>query len=259
MAEKPILHFPPSHHPWWSQASRSLLFNAVMFGSVTIYALLSLLTWPFPSLIRYRFISQWARFHIWLLDALCGLHYQVEGKEHLPRDRTAVVLSKHQSSWETLAFQQIFPPQVWVLKRELLLVPFFGWGLALLDPIAIDRSAGRKAIQQIIDQGQQRLESGRWVVVFPEGTRMAAGQQRRFGIGGAALAAATGHPVVPVAHNAGHYWPRRGFLKKPGIIHVVIGPVIESHGKTAEEINRLAETWISETMARLEAETSGQG
>ena len=240
------------------QALRSLLFNAVMFGSVTIYALLSLLTWPFPPLARYRFISQWARFHIWLLGSLCGLRYRVEGREHLPRDRTAVVLAKHQSSWETLAFQQIFPPQVWVLKRELLLVPFFGWGLALLDPIAIDRGAGRKAVQQIIEQGRQRLESGRWVVVFPEGTRMAAGHHRRFGIGGAALAAGTGHPVVPVAHNAGHYWPRRGFLKKPGTIHVVIGPTIDSRGKTAEEVNRLAETWISETMVRLEAEAAGQ-
>jgi len=266
MVNKPHLRSSPrgrlralrSRYLWQSQALRSLLFNAVMFGSVTVYALLSLLTWPFPSLVRYRFISQWARFHIWLLGTLCGLRYRVEGSEHLPHDRTAVVLAKHQSSWETLAFQQIFPPQVWVLKRELLWVPFFGWGLALLNPIAIDRGAGRKAVQQIIEQGRQRLESGRWVVVFPEGTRMAAGQQRRFGIGGAALAAATGHPVVPVAHNAGHYWPRRGFLKKPGIIHVVIGPVIDSHGKTAEEINRVAETWISETMVSLEAELAGQ-
>jgi 1-acyl-sn-glycerol-3-phosphate acyltransferase len=240
------------------QTLRSLLFNAVMFGSVTIYALLSLLTRPFPPLARYRFISQWARFHIWLLGALCGLRYRVEGSEHLPRDRTAVVLAKHQSSWETLAFQQIFPPQVWVLKRELLWVPFFGWGLALLDPIAIDRGAGRRAVQQIIEQGRERLESGRWVVVFPEGTRIAAGQRRRFGIGGAALAAATGHPVVPVAHNAGHYWPRRGFLKKRGTIQVVIGPVIETRGKTAEQINQLAEAWINETMVRLEAESAQQ-
>jgi len=234
------------------QALRSLLFNAVMFGSVTIYALLSLLTWPFPPLARYRFISQWARFHIWLLGSLCGLRYRVEGREHLPRDRTAVVLAKHQSSWETLAFQQIFPPQVWVLKRELLLVPFFGWGLALLDPIAIDRGAGRKAVQQIIEQGRQRLESGRWVVVFPEGTRVAAGHQRRFGIGGAALAAGTGYPVVPVAHDAGYYWPRRGFRKRAGTIRVVIGPLIDSHGKTAEQVNREAEDWITRTMHELD-------
>jgi 1-acyl-sn-glycerol-3-phosphate acyltransferase len=222
----------------------SLFFNAVMFSTAMVYALLSLLTWPLPPLIRYRFTSQWSHFHIWLLKVLCGLHYQVEGREHLPRHGTAIILAKHQSSWETLAFQVLFPPQVWVLKRELLWVPFFGWALAILDPIAINRGAGRRAVQQIIDQGRQRLESGRWVVVFPEGTRMAAGHHRRFGIGGAALAAASGHPVVPVAHNAGHYWPRRGFLKKPGTIHVVIGPLIDSRGKSAEEINRLA-NWIS--------------
>ena len=235
------------------QALRSLLFNVVMFGSVLIYAPLSLLTWPFAPLTRYRFISQWARFHIWLLGSLCGLHYQVEGREHLPRDRTAIVLSKHQSTWETFSFQQIFPPQVWVLKHELLWLPLFGWALALLQPIAIDRGSGRKAIQQIIEQGRQRLESGRWVVIFPEGTRIAPMEKKRFGIGGAVLAAETGYPVVPVAHNAGHFWPRRGFLKKPGTIQLVIGPVIESHGRSAEEINRLAEAWVNETMARLES------
>jgi len=234
------------------QALRSLLFNLVMFSSVLVYAPLSLLTFPLPSLVRYRFISQWARFHVWLLGALCGLHYRVEGRDHLPRHSTAIILAKHQSSWETLAFQQIFPPQVWVLKRELLWLPFFGWALALLDPIAIDRGAGRRAVKQIVDQGRQRLQTGRWVVVFPEGTRMSPGQHRRFGIGGAALAAESGYPVVPVAHDAGHYWPRRGFLKTPGTIRVLIGPVIDSRGKSAEEINRLAEAWVSDAMAQLE-------
>jgi 1-acyl-sn-glycerol-3-phosphate acyltransferase len=234
------------------QALRSLLFNLVMFSTVIVYAPLAALTFPLPPLVRYRFTSQWARFQIWLLGALCGLRYRVEGREHLPRHGSAVVLAKHQSSWETLAFQQIFPPQVWVLKRELLWVPFFGWGLAVLEPIAIDRGAGRKAVQQIIDQGRQRLDSGRWVVVFPEGTRMAAGQHKRFGVGGAALAAGTGYPVVPVAHNAGLYWPRRGFLKKPGVIRVVIGPLIHTRGKSAEEINREAEAWITHTMRELE-------
>ena len=236
------------------QALRSLLFNAIMFSSVLIYAVLAIFTFPFAPIARYRFISQWARFQIWVLGVLCGLHYRVEGREHLP-DTTAIVLAKHQSSWETLAFQQIFPPQVWVLKHELLWLPFFGWGLAMLQPIAIDRGAGRRAVQQIIDQGRERLETGRWVVVFPEGTRVAPGHQRRFGVGGAALAAATGHPVVPVAHNAGHYWPRRGFLKKPGTIRVVIGPPIDSRGRTPEEINRLVEAWITETMARIEPGT----
>ena len=234
------------------QALRSLLFNLVMFSSVLVYAPLSLLTFPLPPLARYRFISQWARFHVWLLGALCGLRYRVEGREHLPRPGTAIILAKHQSSWETLAFQQIFPPQVWVLKRELLWLPLFGWALAMLNPIAIDRGAGRKAVKQIVDQGRQRLQTGRWVVVFPEGTRMSPGQHRRFGIGGAALAAESGYPVVPVAHDAGHYWPRRGFLKTPGTIRVLIGPAIDSRGKSAEEINRLAEAWVSDAMAQLE-------
>jgi len=234
------------------QALRSLLFNLVMFSSVLVYAPLSLLTFPLPPLVRYRFISRWARFHVWLLGSLCGLRYRVEGREHLPHHSTAIILAKHQSSWETLAFQEIFPPQVWVLKRELLWLPFFGWALALLDPIAIDRGAGRRAVKQIVDQGRQRLQTGRWVVVFPEGTRMSPGQHRRFGIGGAALAAESGYPVVPVAHDAGHYWPRRGFLKTPGTIRVLIGPVIDSRGKSAEEINRLAEAWVSDAMAQLE-------
>ena len=222
-----------------------------------IFSIIALLTFPLPALTRYRIITVWTRWVMWASRVICGIRYRVIGRKNIPH-QPCIILAKHQSAWETMGFQLIFPPQVWVLKRELLLVPFFGWGLALLDPIAIDRGAGRKAVQQIIEQGRQRLESGRWVVVFPEGTRMAAGQHRRFGIGGAALAAGTGHPVVPVAHNAGHYWPRRGFLKKPGTIHVVIGPVIESRGKTAEQINRLAETWISETMARLETEAAGQ-
>ena len=234
---------------------RSLLFNLVLFSTVTVYAILAVLTFPFAPLKRYRIISQWARFHIWLLKVLCHLDYRVEGAERLPQ-QTAIILSKHQSTWETLAFQQIFPPQVWVLKRELLWLPFFGWGLAMTQPIAIDRNAGRKAIDQIVDQGRDRLATGRWVVVFPEGTRMAVGQTKRHGIGGAVLAARTGHPVVPVAHNAGSYWPRRGFIKHPGTIRIVIGPVIDSHGKTPEEIRQLAETWIANTMATMEEKPS---
>src|SRR5512135_404776 len=140
------------------QALRSLLFNIVMFTTVTVYAPIAALTFPLPPLTRYRFTSQWARFQIWMLGVLCGLRYRVEGREHLPRGTTSIVLAKHQSTWETLALQHIVPPQVWVLKRELLWLPFFGWGLAVLQPIAINRGAGRKAVQQIIDQGRQRLD-----------------------------------------------------------------------------------------------------
>jgi 1-acyl-sn-glycerol-3-phosphate acyltransferase len=223
-----------------------------MFTTVALYAPLAILTYPLPPLARYAFIRQWAHFMIWLLAHLCGLRFRVEGREHLPK-QPAIVMAKHQSSWETLAFQQIFPPQVWVLKRELLWIPFFGWGLAMTQPIAIDRRSGRRAVEQIIDQGRQRLDTGRWVVVFPEGTRVAPGHCRRFGLGGAVLAAGTGYPVVPVAHNAGSFWPRRGFITKPGTVRVVIGPVIKTHGKTPEQINREAQTWIEREMQRLEA------
>ena len=232
-------------------ALRSLLFNIVMIVTVAIYAPLMVFTYPLPPIPRHRVISLWARFCLRLLGPLCGLRYRVEGREHLPRG-AAIILSKHQSMWETIAFQKIFPPLAWVLKRELLWVPLFGWGLAMTQPIAINRGAGRRAVEQIVAQGRQRLESGRWVVIFPEGTRVAPGHHRRYGVGGAALAAATGYPVVPVAHNAGSFWPRRGFLKKPGTIHLVIGPTIHTRGKSAEEINRQAEEWIETTMTKIE-------
>jgi 1-acyl-sn-glycerol-3-phosphate acyltransferase len=230
---------------------RSLLFNIGLWLSVMVFAPIALLTFPLPPLRRYRFISLWARFAIWWLGVTCRLYFRVDGRDHLPTD-TAVVLAKHQSAWETIAFQMIFPPQVWVLKRELLWVPLFGWALALTQPIAIDRGSGRRAVEQIIAQGTERLSSGRWVVVFPEGTRMAPGQHGRFGIGGAVLAARSGHPVVPVAHNAGSFWPRRGFVKRPGTIRVVIGPLIQTSGRSAEEINRLAHDWIAQTMREIE-------
>ncbi len=222
-----------------------------MWLTVTVYAPLSLLTAVLPFPRRYRLISRWARWQMFLLKHICGLDYRVDGLEHLPAG-AAVILAKHQSAWETIAFQQIFPPQTWVLKRELMWIPLFGWALALLRPIAIDRGAGRVAIEQVIEQGRERLQSGIWVVVFPEGTRMAPGTRRRYGIGGAALAAESGYPVVPVAHNAGSFWPRRGFLKRPGMIRVVIGPVINPRGKTAEDIRRLAEEWIEGKMPDLE-------
>ena len=230
---------------------RSVLFNIQMWCTVLVYAPLVLFTFVLPFSLRYRIIRQWARMQVFLLKRLCGLDYRVEGREHLPNG-AAIILSKHQSAWETMAFQEIFPQQTWVLKRELMWIPLFGWALALLRPIAIDRGAGRKAIEQVIEQGRERLQSGIWVVVFPEGTRVAPGTRRRYGIGGAVLAAETGYPIVPVAHNAGSFWPRRGFLKRPGTVRVVIGPVIDSHGKTAEELRRLAEEWIERTMVELE-------
>lgn len=223
----------------------------MMFITVAIYAPLMLPTALLPYRRRYRIITQWARLQGFLLNKLCRLDYRVEGAEHLPTG-AAIVMSKHQSAWETIVFQQIFPPQTWVLKHELMWIPFFGWALSLMRPIAIDRGAGRRAIEQVIEQGRERLQSGIWVVVFPEGTRVAPGTRKRYGLGGAVLAAETGYPIVPVAHNAGSFWLRRGFLKKPGTVRVAIGPAIDPRGKKAEEIIKQVEEWIENKMKELE-------
>jgi 1-acyl-sn-glycerol-3-phosphate acyltransferase len=228
---------------------RSALFWLALLVLTPPYALLALASAPLPRLARYRFISGWSRMMLWLLRRLCGIRWEVEGREHLP-DRPAVILSKHQSAWETLAFQEIFPPQVHVLKRELLWLPFFGWGLALMSPIAINRSRGMAALRQMARRGKERLDQGFWVVVFPEGTRVAPGERREYRQGGAWLAAHAGAPVVPVAHNAGRVWPRNSFLKYPGKVTVRIGPAIESAGHKPEAINALAEQWI-ETQQKI--------
>jgi 1-acyl-sn-glycerol-3-phosphate acyltransferase len=232
-------------------AFRSLLFNVLMLVSAPVYSALMLPTIVLPFATRSRLISGWARMQMFLLKYLCRLDYHVEGRVHLPKG-AAIILSKHQSAWETIAFQQIFPPQTWVLKRELMWIPLFGWALALTRPIAIDRGAGRKAVEQVIVQGRDRLQSGIWVVVFPEGTRVAPRTRKRYAMGGAVLAAETGYPVVPVAHNAGSFWLRRGFLKKPGTVRVVIGPVIDPRGKKPEEIIKQVEEWIENKMLELE-------
>ena len=229
---------------------RSLLFTCGQWLSTILFAPFCLLVFPLPFVLRYRFISQWARFNLWWLEKTCHLGCDIEGLENIP-DRNGIVLCKHQSAWETLALQAVFRPQVWLLKRELLWIPFFGWGLAMLQPIAIDRASGRKALKQLREQGEQRLQAGSWVVIYPEGTRVAPGQHRKFAPGGAMLAAHSGYPVVPVAHNAGLYWPRRSFMKYPGRIRLVIGPAIDSRGRSAADINEQAEQWIEQTVERI--------
>jgi len=233
--------------------TRSLIFAALHVLTAIVFSLLALLVWPLPFLWRYKVVSQWAVFNLWLLKVICGIRYEVEGVENIP-DEPCVIMCKHQSSWETLALQSVFPPQVWVLKRELLWIPFFGWGLASLKPIAIDRGAGRKALNQVIEQGRARLKSGAWVVIFPEGTRIPTGQMGKFGMGGAFLAAETGYSVIPVAHNAGQAWPRHGFLKYPGVIKLVIGDkiVIDDNMKKVSDINKQVYLWMESQMTRLE-------
>jgi 1-acyl-sn-glycerol-3-phosphate acyltransferase len=229
---------------------RSLLFTAALLVITPPYALLALATFPLPPLVRYRVISGWSRSVLFLARRLLGIDWKVEGHENLPA-RPAVILSQHQSAWETIAFQHIFPPQVYILKRELLWIPFFGWGLALMSPIAIDRSRGFAALRNIARRGRERLEQGFWVVIFPEGTRVAPGERRAYHLGGAWLAAASGAPIVPVAHNAGRVWPRNAFIKRPGTVTVRIGPPIESRDRDPKMLNALAETWIEEQQKAL--------
>ena len=237
---------------------RSTLFALFQLVITPPYALIALATFPLKPLARYRVISLWARMMVVAAEAVCGIHYRVIGAENIPR-LPCIILAKHQSAWETLAFQLIFPPQVWVVKRELLWIPFFGWGLAMLAPIAIDRGSGARALRQMLEQGADRLARGLCIVIFPEGTRVAPGARRDYQPGGAWLASKTEAPVVPVAHNSGELWRRNAFLKYPGTITVSIGAAIDTRGLAPGEINRRVEDWIEGEMQRLTSrEVSGQ-
>ena len=229
---------------------RSILFAIVLVVVTPPYALFGFLTFPLPARMRHRIITSWAPLVNWFIWHLLGIRYRVIGAENIPAG-PAVILAKHQSAWETIALQVIFPPLCYVLKRELLRVPFFGWGLAQITGLAIDRKAGKDALAQVVEQGRARLGEGYWVAVFPEGTRVAPGTTRRYKIGGAFLARRAGVPVVPVAHNAGEFWRRNAFFKRPGEIVVSVGPLIEVKGRKVEAINREAEEWIEGEMLRL--------
>ena len=230
---------------------RSCLFAAFQIVITPPFAVISLLTFPFDPFTRYRVITTWTRLVLWGAETICGIRYRVLGAENVPA-QACVVLSKHQSAWETLAFQVIFPPQVYVIKRELLWIPFFGWGLAMLSPVAIDRTAGMRALKQMLAQGKDRIARGFWIIVFPEGTRIAPDARGTYQTGGAAIAVHAGAPVLPVAHNAGTCWGRHAFRKYPGTITVSIGKPIDSRGKKAAALTREVETWIETEIPRLE-------
>ena len=229
---------------------RSLAFSTALVLLTPPYSLLALATFPLPRAARYRIITGWNRIVIWLARTVLGIRYRVIGGERLP-DRPAILLSKHQSAWETIAFPAIFPPHVLVLKRELLWIPFFGWGLALTSPIAIDRSRGTAALKRMAEIGKRRLAQGFWITIFPEGTRTRPGERRPYHVGGAWLAVQCGATVVPIAHNAGLLWGRNAFLKRPGLVTVEIGEPIESAGADPHALNAAAERWIEGRMAVL--------
>jgi 1-acyl-sn-glycerol-3-phosphate acyltransferase len=229
---------------------RSLLFALVQAVTTPVFGCIGLCIFFLNPFTRYRIITIWSRIIIASARAICGISYRILGAENIP-DKPCIVMSKHQSAWETLAFHVIFPPQVTVVKKELLRIPFFGWGLAVLSPIAIDRSAGTRALKQIEEQGIARLKQGFWIIVFPEGTRIKPGTKGAYHPGGAWLAARSGAKVLPVALNSGEYWGRKTILKRPGTITVSIGKPIDPAGMKADELNARVETWIEQEMARI--------
>ncbi|MDO9393985.1 MAG: lysophospholipid acyltransferase family protein [Methylotenera sp.] len=229
---------------------RSLLFFVGQVLTAPIFTLIALLALPLNPITRNDLISGWARSMLWWLKITCNIRHEITGLENIPNS-PSIILAKHQSAWETLAFQAIFPTQVYVLKRELLMIPIFGWGLAMSSPIAIDRSAGREALKKLVANGKARLDKGFWVVIFPEGTRKAPGERGKYHIGGAWLATHTQTQVVPVAHNAGEYWAKNSFIKKPGIIQIHIGKPIQTVGIKTDALNHQVEHWIETEMATL--------
>ncbi len=229
---------------------RSILFNVGVLIVTPIFSVLAILLFPLPAVLHSRIVSSWAYVVIFWLKLTCGLSYRVIGKENIP-NHSCVLLAKHQSAWETIAFQTIFPPQIWVMKRSLLLIPFLGWAFAALKAIAIDRSAGREALKQLVSQGKDRLARGLWVVIFPEGTRITPGQKGKYHIGGAWLASHTQATVVPVAHNAGEFWRKNSFIKTPGVITVSIGKPIDASHLKPDALNQMVEDWIESEIPKL--------
>lgn len=229
---------------------RSILYLLLACLITAPFGLFVTLSVVLPMRVRFQLIAIWRTLFMALCRYVLGIRYEVIGSENIPAI-PSVIISKHQSAWETVSLQAIFPPLVFVLKKSLLMIPFLGWAFAAVKMISIDRNAGKDALRQVIDQGCERLKAGYWVVIFPEGTRVAPGESRRFKPGGANLAVAAGALVVPVAHNAGEFWAKNAFIKTPGMITVSIGPAIDPKGKTAAEVTALAEQWIESEMRRI--------
>jgi len=233
---------------------RSLLFWLGFIVNTAVFGTLVVILFFTPSSFRLKIARLWSHVNNFLLKVFCGIDFTIQGKENLDVE-TAIILSKHQSTWETLALHSFTPYVHWVFKRELMYIPVFGWALALTDPIAINRGTGRVAIKQLITEGTKKLNDGKWMVLFPEGTRTSPGKSHKYKIGGALLAEKSGYPVIPIAHNAGEFWPRHSFIKWPGTISVVIGPAIETKGRMAEDINTEVYNWIETTMKGISDES----
>ena len=233
---------------------RSLIFSIIMIVTIIMYSFVCLFISPLPLRYRCAWILTWTNFIIWLLKKLCYVDYNIQGLSNIPTNRNGVVLSKHQSMWEAFILPNFFKQAAIIVKRELLWIPFFGWGLATVNPIAINRRDKASAMEQIIIKGKKSLEEGRWIIIFPEGTRTTPGKEGHYRAGGARLAVAAGCPVIPVAHNAGRYWPKRGFIKNPGTVQMVIGPLIETTNRTPEDVTKEVKNWIEDTLKKIDNE-----
>ncbi|MEO1885912.1 MAG: lysophospholipid acyltransferase family protein [Methyloprofundus sp.] len=224
-----------------------VLIAAIIVG--TLMLIVALL----PFSLQYKLASFWGAYVMLMAKMICGLNYQVTGLDNISKEQNAIVLCKHQSAWETIFLMKALPPSSILLKKSLLWIPFWGWAMATLKPIAINRSAPKQALSQLLKQGAKRLREGYWLVMYPEGTRMAPGEQGKFSASGSLLAQRAGFPIIPIAHNAGEFWPRNSFLKYPGVIHVKIGPAIAAENRKSKDINAEAEGWINNAMQEIDA------
>jgi len=231
------------------QFLRSIFFTTCFFLVTALYGVIMLVVGTFlPYSGRWAIARSWAWTNLTLLKLICKLRFEVTGVENIPNE-PSIAMWKHSSTWETIAQAWLLPMQVWVFKRELLLIPIVGWALRLMQPIAINRAGGGNALRQVIAQGKERIASGCWVVIFPEGTRMKVGETRRYGLSGAVLASEASLKIIPIAHTAGYFWPRRGWLKKPGVIRVIIGKPVEANGREPQAINNEIQSWIEKTVS----------
>jgi len=238
---------------------RSLAFTLLWFLVTVAFGIVVLVSALLPLSIEQRYVipRAWAHTVLWLLGRICGLGYVIEGRERLP-GRPFISLWKHSSAWETVAQMLVVPTASWLLKREVIWIPIVGWAVSTYKPIAINRRAGASAVNQVVRQGRERLAAGMGVIVYPEGTRVPPGETRKYGISGALLATESGAPVVPIAHNSGYFWRRRGIIKRPGTIRVVIGDPIDPAGLDPRQVNERAQQWIEATIARIVAEPGGR-
>ena len=235
-------------------ALRSLLFLLFQLVVTPLYAAAMLLMAWSPRIVTYRMAASWCAVNLWGARNICGIHWRVNGRDNVPSGAELsphIILSKHSSTWETLSLTQYFPSVAYVAKKELLSIPFFGWGFALASPITIDRKAGMDSMQQIAAQGRERFAQGFWIAIYPEGTRIKAGTRAKYKTGGARLAITLDVPVIPVAHNAGYLWPKGIFGKKPGTITMSIGKPISPTGKEPLALMQEVEAWIEGEITRL--------